>query len=217
MRRSWYYSIVQTFSIINIRTFFFSYEHILLKPRCIQSSRVIVPAGTSKSTSRRHGIQAVTRVMAYVADAVTQWRCDVVFNNVYWRLWTWSALTSSALKWQHRIQCGFKMKLKTSVVWLLHNTNWLLTLHNTNGRHHRAYSDFYFREKKTAFRRPIVAEGADFADFADFADLAEWSAGGELAICSFFIQPCSGKCFFGIFSQKTSVLKMSMHFFVSEA
>jgi hypothetical protein len=38
-----------------------------------QSSRVlvVVPAGTSKSTSRRHGIQAVTRVMAYVADAVT--------------------------------------------------------------------------------------------------------------------------------------------------
>jgi hypothetical protein len=32
---------------------------------------VLVPAGTSKSTSRRHGIQAVTRVMAYVADAVT--------------------------------------------------------------------------------------------------------------------------------------------------
>jgi hypothetical protein len=37
-----------------------------LKPHCIQSSRVLVPAGTSKSTSRRHGIQAVTRVMAYV-------------------------------------------------------------------------------------------------------------------------------------------------------
>jgi hypothetical protein len=36
-----------------------------------QSSRVLVPAGTSKSTLRRHGIQAVTRVMAYVADAVT--------------------------------------------------------------------------------------------------------------------------------------------------
>jgi hypothetical protein len=31
----------------------------------IQSSRVLVPAGTSKSTLRRHGIQA------YVADAVT--------------------------------------------------------------------------------------------------------------------------------------------------
>jgi hypothetical protein len=38
-----------------------------LKPHCIQSSRMLVPAGTSKSTSRRHGIQAVTRVMAYVA------------------------------------------------------------------------------------------------------------------------------------------------------
>jgi hypothetical protein len=43
----------------------------LLKPHCIQSSRVLVPAGTSKSTLRRHCIQAVTRVMAYVADAVT--------------------------------------------------------------------------------------------------------------------------------------------------
>jgi hypothetical protein len=41
-----------------------------LKPHCIQSSRVLVPAGTSKSTSRRHSIQAVTRVMAYVIDAV---------------------------------------------------------------------------------------------------------------------------------------------------
>jgi hypothetical protein len=43
-----------------------------LKPHCIQSSRVLVPAGTSKS---RHGIQAVTSVMAYVADAVTLWCC----------------------------------------------------------------------------------------------------------------------------------------------
>jgi hypothetical protein len=42
----------------------------ILKPHCIQSSRVLVPAGT-KSMSCRHGIQAVTRVMAYVADAVT--------------------------------------------------------------------------------------------------------------------------------------------------
>jgi hypothetical protein len=44
---------------------------IYLKPHCIQSSQVLVPAVTSKSTLRRHGIQAVTRVMAYVADAVT--------------------------------------------------------------------------------------------------------------------------------------------------
>jgi hypothetical protein len=29
-----------------------------LKPHCIQSSQVLVPAGTSKSTLRRHGIQA---------------------------------------------------------------------------------------------------------------------------------------------------------------
>jgi hypothetical protein len=43
----------------------------ILKPHCIQSSRVLVPADTSKSMLRRHGIQAVTRVMAYVANAVT--------------------------------------------------------------------------------------------------------------------------------------------------
>jgi hypothetical protein len=41
---------------------------------------MLVPTGTSKSMLRRHGIQAVTRVMAYVADAV------IVFNNAYWRL-----------------------------------------------------------------------------------------------------------------------------------
>jgi hypothetical protein len=34
-----------------------------LKPHCIQSSRVLVPAGTSKSTLHRHGIQALARVM----------------------------------------------------------------------------------------------------------------------------------------------------------
>jgi hypothetical protein len=32
---------------------------------------LLVPAGTSKSMLRHHGIQTVTRVMAYVADAVT--------------------------------------------------------------------------------------------------------------------------------------------------
>jgi hypothetical protein len=41
-----------------------------LEPHCIQSSRVLVPA-TPAGTSNRHIIQAVTRVMAYVADAVT--------------------------------------------------------------------------------------------------------------------------------------------------
>jgi hypothetical protein len=37
----------------------------------LYSIRVLVPAGTSKFTLRRHRIQAITRVMAYVADAVT--------------------------------------------------------------------------------------------------------------------------------------------------
>jgi hypothetical protein len=45
--------------------------YLNLKPHFIQTSRVLVPAGTSKSTLRRHGIQAVTRVIAYVANAVT--------------------------------------------------------------------------------------------------------------------------------------------------
>jgi hypothetical protein len=49
----------------------FKTSFILLKPHCIQSSRVLVPAGTSKSMLCHHGIQAVTRVMAYVAHAVT--------------------------------------------------------------------------------------------------------------------------------------------------
>jgi hypothetical protein len=82
-----------------------------LKPHCIQSSRVIVPAGTSKSTPRCHGIQAVTRVMAYVADAVTLWRrLQTVFKQSStggFELAS-SALTSSTLKWLHWIQCGFK-------------------------------------------------------------------------------------------------------------
>jgi quinol monooxygenase YgiN len=47
----------------------------MLKPHCIQSSQVLVTAGTSKYMLRRHGIQAVTRVMAYVTKAVTLWRC----------------------------------------------------------------------------------------------------------------------------------------------
>jgi hypothetical protein len=45
-----------------------------LKPHCIQSSRVLVLAGTSKSMLRRHVFQAITRVMAYVNNAVTLWR-----------------------------------------------------------------------------------------------------------------------------------------------
>jgi hypothetical protein len=49
----------------------FEEKLFMLKPHCIQSSRVLVPAGTSKSMLHHHGIQAVTRVIAYVADAVT--------------------------------------------------------------------------------------------------------------------------------------------------
>jgi hypothetical protein len=51
---------------------------VILKPHCIQSSWVLVPAGTSKYTS--HPGSWCTLLM--------QWRCDIVFNNAYWRLWT---------------------------------------------------------------------------------------------------------------------------------
>jgi hypothetical protein len=34
-------------------------EYTYLKPHCIQSSRVLVPAGTSKSMLRHHGIHGV--------------------------------------------------------------------------------------------------------------------------------------------------------------
>jgi hypothetical protein len=53
-----------------------------------------VPAGTSKSTSRHPG-------MAYVADAVT-------LSSTMRTGGGSNALTSSTLKWLHRIQCGFK-------------------------------------------------------------------------------------------------------------
>jgi hypothetical protein len=36
-----------------------------------ETPTMFVPAGTSKSTLRYHGIQAVTRVMVVIANAVT--------------------------------------------------------------------------------------------------------------------------------------------------
>jgi hypothetical protein len=77
-----------------------------LKPHYIQSSRVLVPAGTSKSTLRRHGIQAVTRVMVYVADAVTLTLSSTMRTGGFGL--ASCARTSSTLKWLHQIQCGFK-------------------------------------------------------------------------------------------------------------
>jgi hypothetical protein len=62
-----------------------------LKPHCIQSSQVLVPAGTSKS---RH----------IISDAVT---LSSTMRTGGFELGL-SALTSSTLKWLHRIQCGFK-------------------------------------------------------------------------------------------------------------
>jgi hypothetical protein len=63
----------------------------------IQSSRVLVPAGTSKSTSRHPGSWRTLLI---------QWRrCDVVFNNAYWRLWTRTSY-SVALKphcWLYKV------------------------------------------------------------------------------------------------------------------
>jgi hypothetical protein len=95
-----------------------TYQNIVtLKPHCIKFSPVLVPAGTSRSTSRRHHfrpvIQAVTRVMTYVANAVTLWHVWCII------LWCWlqqcgpaalRALTWSTLNWLNRIQCGFKLK-----------------------------------------------------------------------------------------------------------
>jgi hypothetical protein len=71
-----------------------------LKYFTIQSSRVLVPADTSKSTLRHHGIQTITRVMAYVADTVT---LSSTMRTGGFELGS-SALTSSTLKWLHRIQ-----------------------------------------------------------------------------------------------------------------
>jgi hypothetical protein len=58
-------------------------------PLCHSSSQIVllmttpkfkatlysIQASACKSTLRRHGIQAITRVMAYVADATMLWRC----------------------------------------------------------------------------------------------------------------------------------------------
>jgi hypothetical protein len=84
---------------------------INLKPHCIQSSRVVVPAGTSKSTSRRHGIQVVTRVMAYVADAVTLWRClqqcvfaDLNWLRLHWRHQPWNGCIEYSVALKHAIK-----------------------------------------------------------------------------------------------------------------
>jgi hypothetical protein len=76
-----------------------------LKPHCIQSSRVLVPVGTSKYTLRRRRNQG-HGVRCWYSDAVTlsSTMCTGGFEIAS------SALTSSTLKWLHRIQCGFKYK-----------------------------------------------------------------------------------------------------------
>jgi hypothetical protein len=73
----------------------------LIHLHCIQSSRVLVPAGTSKSMLPRYSIQAVTRVMAYIANAVTlsstmrtggfelassalKWHLEMAASNTVW-------------------------------------------------------------------------------------------------------------------------------------
>jgi hypothetical protein len=62
-----------------------------LKPQCIQSSRVLVHAGTSKSTSRRHGIQAVIRQ----GHGIRCWCSDAVTLSSTMRLWTSFECTES--------------------------------------------------------------------------------------------------------------------------
>jgi hypothetical protein len=76
-----------------------------LKPHCIQFSQVLVPAGTSRYVVNhfRPG-QTVTRVMAYVANAVTLWRWLQQCVPAALRALTWSTLN-----WLNRIQCGFKV------------------------------------------------------------------------------------------------------------
>jgi hypothetical protein len=75
-----------------------------LKPHCIQSSRVLVPAGTSKSTSRHPGRNQGHGERCWCSDAVT---LSSTMRTGGFELGS-SALTSSTLKWLHRIQCGFK-------------------------------------------------------------------------------------------------------------
>jgi hypothetical protein len=49
--------------------------------------------------------------MAYHANAVTLWRCLQQYVLAASIEIASSALTSSTLKWQHRIQCGFNIRL----------------------------------------------------------------------------------------------------------
>jgi hypothetical protein len=75
-----------------------------LKPHCIQSSRVLVPAGTSKSTSQHPGRNLGHGVRCWCSDTVT---LSSTMRTGGFELGS-SALTSSTLKWLHRIKCGFK-------------------------------------------------------------------------------------------------------------
>jgi hypothetical protein len=65
---------------------------------------------------RRHGIQAVTRVMVYVANAVTLWRClqqcvlaASSWLRVHWRHQPWndSIEYSVALNWVHHLHTSY--------------------------------------------------------------------------------------------------------------
>jgi hypothetical protein len=67
-----------------------------LKLHCIQSSRVLVPAGTSKSTSRHPWRMLLMRTGGFALAS--------------------SALTSSTLKWWHRIQCGFNLSYMPLII-----------------------------------------------------------------------------------------------------
>jgi hypothetical protein len=80
----------------------------LLKPHCIQSSRVLVPAGTSKSTSRHPGHNQGHGIRCWCSDAVT---LSSTMRTDGFELGS-SAPTSSTLKWLHRIQCGFKLQAR---------------------------------------------------------------------------------------------------------
>jgi hypothetical protein len=78
---------------------------VALKPRCIQTSRVLLPVGTKQinvASSRHPGRNQGHCVRCCCSDAVTLSSSFALAS---------SALMSSTLKWLHRIQCGFKTKI----------------------------------------------------------------------------------------------------------
>jgi hypothetical protein len=107
----------------------------VLKPHCIQSSRVLVPASTSKSTLRRHG-------MAYVTDAVTLWRClqqcvltGLNWLRVHWRHQPWNgcivALRPKQISLQNLDSEGHRISAVNLIDFVIYNVLSSLTEMNS--------------------------------------------------------------------------------------